>query len=209
MLTSNRGLCGGYNGQVLRTSVRYLNESPDRRHELHVVGKKGSAYFRFLGRPVRRAITTISDRPRFDQVEPIAADYIKQYEAGEFGRVSVAYMHFISAGRQAPEVMQLLPLTPPQPKGGEGGAAAVLYDFSPAPKELFKVLLPQTVKARLFQCFIDAAVSEETARKIAMKAATDAADDTIKLLSRQFNRARQTQITMELLDIVGGSEALK
>ncbi|HVP09591.1 MAG TPA: ATP synthase F1 subunit gamma [Phycisphaerae bacterium] len=216
VLTSNRGLCGGYNGQVLRTALRHLNETKDRPHELQVVGKKGVAYFRFLGRPVDRAITGISDRPRFDQIEPIAAEYIKRYEAGEFGSVRVAYMRFISAGRQAPEILRLLPLSPSQPKPGERGSPAVptgqvaaLYDFSPEPGELFNVLLPQTVKVRLFQCFIDAAVSEETARKVAMKAATDAADDMIKLLSRQFNRARQTQITMELLDIVGGAEALK
>jgi F-type H+-transporting ATPase subunit gamma len=216
VLTSNRGLCGGYNGQVLRMAMRHLNESKDRRHELHVVGKKGFAYFRFLGRHVDQAITAITDRPRFDQIEPIAADYIKRYEAGEFGAVRVAYMRFLSVGRQTPEILQLLPLSRSQPKAGEAaatppppGQAAVLYDFSPAPQELFRVLLPQAVKVRLFQCFIDAAVSEETARKMAMKAATDAADDMIKLLSRQFNRARQTQITMELLDIVGGAEALK
>jgi F-type H+-transporting ATPase subunit gamma len=216
VITSNRGLCGGYNGQILRNAIRHLNETPDREHELHVVGKKGISYFRFLGRPVKRAITTISDRPRFEQVEPIATEFIKRYEAGEFGTVSVAYMRFLSAGRQTAEIRRLLPLSPSAAKPGEAADStaatekpAVHYDFSPAPQDLFRVLLPQTVKVRLFQCFIDAAVSEETARKMAMKAATDAADDTIKLLSRQFNRARQTQITMELLDIVGGAEALK
>ena len=213
VITSNRGLCGGYNGQILRNAVRHLNETPDRQRELQVVGKKGISYFKFLGRPVQRAITTISDRPRFEQVEPIAAEFIKAYEAGEFGTVSVAYMRFISAGRQAPEVLRLLPLSSSSPgsEKAKGAAAktATHYDFTPAPQELFRVLLPQTAKVRLFQCFIDATVSEETARKVAMKAATDAADDMIKLLSRQFNRARQTQITMELLDIVGGAEALK
>jgi F-type H+-transporting ATPase subunit gamma len=218
VVTSNRGLCGGYNGNVLRAVLRRLNEAAEREHELHVVGKKGVAYFRFLGRPVRRAITTIDDRPRFEQIEPIAVEFMKRYEAGEFGGVYVAYMRFVSTGRQAPEVTRLLPLSrdPARPEGqaapdrqGPSLGAVEQYDFSPPPPDLLKILLPQTVKVRLFQCFMDAAVSEQTARMIAMKAATDAGGDMIKMLSRQFNRARQSQITLELLDIVGGAEALK
>lgn len=218
IITSNRGLCGGYNGSVLRTALGHLDKTANPEHELHVVGKKGIAYFRFLGRPVERAITTIDDRPRFEQIEPIAMDFIRRYEAGELGEVHVASMRFLSTSRQMPVVVRLLPLSREEgqaPSGlpGVGGTAEpqtmVQYDFSPPPEELLKVLLPQTVKARLFQCFMDAAVSEQTARMVAMKAATDAASDMIKLLSRQFNRARQTQITLELLDIVGGAEALK
>lgn len=218
IITSNRGLCGGYNGSVLRTALGHLDKTANPEHELHVVGKKGIAYFRFLGRPVERAITTIDDRPRFGQIEPIAMDFIRRYEAGELGEVHVASMRFLSTSRQTPVVVRLLPLSREEgqaPSGlpGVGGTAEpqtmVQYDFSPPPEELLKVLLPQTVKARLFQCFMDAAVSEQTARMVAMKAATDAASDMIKLLSRQFNRARQTQITLELLDIVGGAEALK
>jgi F-type H+-transporting ATPase subunit gamma len=218
VVTSNRGLCGGYNGSVLRTALGHLDKTADREHELHVVGKKGIAYFRFLGRQVEKAIADIDDRPRFDQVEPIAAEYMRRYEAGEVGEVHVAYMRFLSTSRQVPVVVRLLPLSAEEkpPPAAEGAAVktvepklSVQYDFSPLPVELLKVLLPQTVKVRLFQCFMDAAVSEQTSRMVAMKAATDAASDMIKLLSRQFNRARQTQITLELLDIVGGAEALK
>ncbi len=213
VVTSNRGLCGGYNGSVLRTALGHLDEPIEGEHELHVVGKKGIAYFNFLGRPIQGAITTIDDRPRFEQVEPLAAEFMRRYESGELGGVHVAYMRFLSTSRQTPTIMRLLPLTReeevlPEAHAGEP-KAVVEYDFSPPPEELLKVLLPQTVKARLFQCFMDAAVSEQTARMVAMKAATDAASDMIKLLSRQFNRARQTQITLELLDIVGGAEALK
>jgi len=218
VVTSNRGLCGGYNGSVLRTALGHLDKAAGREHELHVVGKKGIAYFRFLGRPVEKALSNIDDRPRFEQVEPIAAEFMRRYEAGEVGEVHVGYMRFLSTSRQVPVVVRLLPLSAEEkkPAAGEGAAVktvepklSVQYDFSPPPAELLKVLLPQTVKVRLFQCFMDAAVSEQTARMVAMKAATDAATDMIKLLSRQFNRARQTQITLELLDIVGGAEALK
>jgi F-type H+-transporting ATPase subunit gamma len=213
VLTSNRGLCGGYNAGILRKAVAHLNAAESRPQELHVVGKKGIAYFRFMRREITQAIATIDDRPRFDQVEPIATSLMKRYEAGELGAVYVAFTRFISTGRQAPEIVRLLPLSRAEPETAEkkpsGPTASVQYDFSPAPEELLKVLLPQTVKVRLYQCFTDSAVSEQVARMVAMKAATDAAGDMIKLLSRQFNRARQSQITMELLDIVGCAEALK
>ncbi len=216
VITSSRGFCGGYNANVLSKALGQLQENPSRHCELHVVGKKGIAYFRFIRRAIDRAITTIDDRPRFAQVEPIAGELMRRYEAKELGAVRVAYMRFISTGRQAPEVIRLLPLSRDVVSGGKsadsaaaGSSAGVQYDFSPPPQELLKVLLPQTVKVRLFQCFTDAAVSEHVARMVAMKAATDAAGDMIKSLTRQFNRARQSQITMELLDIVGCAEALK
>jgi F-type H+-transporting ATPase subunit gamma len=213
VLTSNRGLCGGYNAGVVRRALAHLDTATDKPQELHVVGKKGIAYFKFIKRPISQAITTIDDRPRFDQVEPLATEFMRRFEAGEVRSVNVAFMRFISTGRQVPEVMRLLPLSS-DTVGAAGETAAapgpeVQYEFSPEPKELLKVLLPQTVKVRLYQCFTDMAVSEQVARMVAMKAATDAAGDMIKNLSRQFNRARQSQITMELLDIVGCAEALK
>ena len=216
VLTSNRGLCGGYNAGVLRKAMAHL-QTATRRQELHVVGKKGIAYFRFMRKEITEAITTIDDRPRFEQVEPLATSFMKRYEAGEFGSVYVTFTRFISTGRQIPETIRLLPLSRAEVQTSEHAPTAqpglpkrtVQYDFSPAPDQLLKVLLPQTVKVRLYQCFTDAAVSEQTARMVAMKAATDAAGDMIKSLSRQFNRARQSQITMELLDIVGCAEALK
>jgi len=216
VLTSNRGLCGGYNAHILRKAIAHLKKVEPRKQELHVVGKKGIAYFKFLGREMDRPITTIDDLPRFDQVEPMAADFMRRYEEGELGAVSVVYTRFISTGQQAPEVVRILPLSreetkddvPPQ-QDEKATQVTAQYDFSPPPEELLGVLLPQTVKVRLFQCFTDSAVSEQVARMVAMKAATDAAGDMIKLLTRQFNRARQSQITLELLDIVGGAEALK
>ncbi len=210
VLTSNRGLCGGYNAGVLRKAAAHLHAHHDRPTELHVVGKKGNAYFRFIKRVVDRAITTIDDRPRYEQVEPIATEFMSRYEAGEFGAIYVCYMRFISTGKQVPEVIKLLPLSQDEPSSSAAAATTTAqYDFSPQPEQLLTVLLPQTVKVRLYQSFTDMAVSEQVARMVAMKAATDSAGDMIKNLSRAFNRARQSQITMELLDIVGCAEALK
>ena len=181
-----------------------------------MVGKKGIGYFRFLRRPVVEPITGIGDKVRFDQVEPLANALMDRFIKGEIASVYVAYMRFLSAGTQRPAVVQILPLTHQTPPDATKAAAEtaaeparnIEYEFSPDPKQLLDELLPATVRVRFFQAFTDAAVSEQVARMVAMKAATDAAADMIKSLTRVYNRARQTQITMELLDIVGGANAL-
>jgi F-type H+-transporting ATPase subunit gamma len=232
VLTSARGLAGGYNSHVLRAAVTHLDEQAGRGIEtrVHMIGKKGIGYFRFLRRPMDEQTPTFGDRPKFEQVEPIANSLIDRFLKGEIASAYVAYMRFVSAGQQKPEVLRLLPLADGaggaeagaggargaekgSAPGSEKSAAApgerrVDYEFSPGPRELLDELLPAIIRARLFQAFNDALVSEQVARMVAMKAATDAAGDMIKALSRQYNRARQTQITMELLDIVGGSNAL-
>ncbi len=213
-ITSNRGLCGGYNAHVLRTAIEHLDRLRDAGtpSETLMVGKKGNNYFKFLRREVAQAITDIGDKPRFEQIEPIANRLMQRFERGEIASAHVAYMKYFSAGKQSPVVMQLLPLTQDAPASKKEqiaqGGRRIEFEFSPDPQALLNELLPATVRIRLFQCFTDAAVCEQIARMVAMKAATDAAGEMIKLLTRQYNRARQTQITMELLDIVGGANAL-
>jgi F-type H+-transporting ATPase subunit gamma len=212
VLTSDRGLAGGYNAGILRAAIAHLDEQAAAGVEtpVHMIGKKGIGYFRFLRRAVAEQTTGIGDKPRFDQVEPIANDLMDRFTRGEIGSAYVAYMRFVSAGVQRPTVVQLLPLAPQTPSGEAPAhpAKSVEYEFSPDPRQLLDELLPATVRVRLFQAFTDAAVSEQVARMVAMKAATDAAGDMIKSLTREYNRARQTQITMELLDIIGGANAL-
>jgi F-type H+-transporting ATPase subunit gamma len=219
-ITSNRGFCGGYNTNVLRMAIAHGDENQQGgvESDVYMVGKKGVRYFRFLRRPMKEQITHIGDKPTFAHVEEIANGLMDRFIRREVAAVYVAYMRFVSAGKQVPTLMQLLPIAPESqqdaPGASEAGHAAsapssVEYEFSPAPQELLAELLPTTVRARLFQCFIEAAASEQIARMAAMKAATEAAGDMIKALTRQYNRARQTQITMELLDIVGGANALE
>ncbi len=214
VLTSMRGLCGAFNANVLRLATGHLdaNQEKDIETEVEMAGSKGIAFFKFLGRPMTQRYTHISDLPSFDQVEPIANALIERFVRGEIDSVDVAYTKFISTGRQRPVVERLLPLTQlVEDSGagaGDGAGPQVEYEFSPNPEELLNELLPATVRVRLFQAFTDAAVSEQVARMVAMKAATDAAQDMIKRLTREYNRARQTQITLELLDIVGGANAL-
>jgi F-type H+-transporting ATPase subunit gamma len=210
-LTSNRGLCGGYNANVLRVAGAQLASwrAAGRPFELSAFGKKGIAYFRFLRQPLAAQSTEISDAPRFEQVEAAAGELIAAFLEGRISEVHVAYMRFHSTGRQRPEIVQLLPLAPAAPEGEtEEPKLAVDYEIRPDPVRLLSELLPATVRIRLYQAFLDAAVSEQIARMVAMKAATEASEEMIKTLTRKYNRARQTHITMELLDIVGGANAL-
>jgi len=212
VITSNRGLCGGFNSNVLRGAVRHIDTLAGEgiESDVSMVGKKGVNYFKFLGRAMVDRITDLSHTPTFEQIEPLAGNMMDRFKKGEVSSVHVAYMRFISTGQQKPAVVQLLPFADESSDSARdaeepGGAD---FEFSPEPKELLDELLPAAVRVRLFQCFTEAAVSEQVARMVAMKAATDAANDMIKTLTRQYNRARQTQITMELLDIVGGANAL-
>ncbi len=212
-ITSTRGLCGGYNSNVLRVAIEHLDaqEKAGLEVDVHMAGKKGIGYFRFLKRAMVEQITHVGDVPRFDQVEPIANALMESFKKGEISAAYVSYMKFVSTGTQRPVVVQLLPLARKAAESAEGETVASpsgQVEFSPEPQKLLDSLLPMSVRVRLFQAFTDAVVSEQVARMVAMKAATDAAGDMIKSLTREYNRARQTAITMELLDIVGGANAL-
>ena len=212
VITSDRGLCGPYNGTVLRTAAAYLRSNPAaQKGSIELVGKKGVSFLKFNKVPVAKSYT-FGDKPSFEEIQKLAEDYMQRFTAGEVSAVRVVYMRYISAGRQSPEVVQLLPLKPPVKTGAKAEKAekgySAQYEFSPEAGELLDALLPATVKATLFQAFNDALVSEQVARMIAMKAATDNAGKMRKNLTRDFNRARQSQITTELTEIVSGAAAL-
>lgn len=217
ILTSDRGLCGAYNGSVLRTAIAHFQGTgvTGDRVQVELVGKKGVAFLRYHGRAISKQ-RTLGDKPRYEDIEAIAQEYMDRFTKGEVSNVRVAYMKFISVGKQAPTLMQLLPLKPPAAKAGEAGAKpagvaakGVSYEFTPNAEELLGELLPASVKATLFQAVNDALVSEHIARMVAMKGATDAAGKMGKLLTRKYNRARQAQITTELTEIVTGAAALE
>ncbi|MBU0637257.1 MAG: ATP synthase F1 subunit gamma [Planctomycetes bacterium] len=209
ILTSNRGLCGAYNAAVLRQALEHQRQTSEAGLEpaLELVGKKGIGYMRFLGHKPSATITDVEDQIEYARVAAMAERYMQLYAERAIARVDVVHMRFHSVGSQRPAVVQLLPIEPPQAE--DAPRVRPEFEFSPPSDVLMSRLIPETVKVRLFQCFNDAIVSEQVSRMVAMKAATDAASDMIKFLTRRYNRARQTQITLELLDIVGGAEALK
>jgi F-type H+-transporting ATPase subunit gamma len=209
VITSDRGLCGPYNGSILRTLMAHLRQTPTAESGvIELVGKKGANFLKF-NRITVAAQHQFGDKPSFEEVERLAQAYMDRFIAGEIAGVRVVYMRYMSAGRQAPTVLQLLPLKPPVASGEkEKAKVAVDYEFTPPAEELLGDLLPAAVKATLFQTFNDAIVSEHVARMVAMKAATDNAGKMGKRLTRDYNRARQAQITTELTEIISGAAAL-
>lgn len=210
ILTSNRGLCGGYNGAVLRPALARQKElKASLNLSVECSGRRGLAFLKYQQINVTEQFTNFEDKPGFDEVEAIANRYIELYCSGKLDRLDIAYTKFESASRQRPVVETLLPI------GSLGGAAAkgdekkIDYEFLPSAGEILEEIVPAAFKARLFKCFLDAAVSEQIARRVAMKAATENAGDMIKSLSMQYNRARQSQITSELSEIIGGAAALE
>lgn len=209
IVTSDRGLCGPYNGSILRTAMAHLRNHPGAREgEIELVGRKGAAFLKFNSIPVTRT-HALGDKPTFEQVEKIAQEYMDRFIAGQISSVTLIYMRFISAGRQKPEAVQLLPLQPPAAKGTEEKKGNVEYEFTPPADQLLGALLPAAVKSTLVQAINDAIVGEHIARMVAMKAATDNAGKMGKRLTRQYNRARQAQITTELTEIISGAAALE
>ncbi len=212
VITSNRGLCGGYNASILREASRRVAEIRDDSEatlHLEVSGKRGISYFRYQRLTPEHAYTQFEDRPRFEEVDELATRYIKEYTEGRIDRVDVTYMKFINAARQEPVVETLLPLSALAESDDkpESGTQAE-YEFLPDAAGILEEILPVSFKIRLFKCFLDAAVSEQIARRVAMKAATENAGDMIRSLTRQYNRARQAQITKEIAEVIGGAEAL-
>jgi len=212
LITSDRGLCGPYNASILRAFFKALKEQGGaEKHQIEIVGRKGVASLAFNRLPASRT-HQFGDTPRYEDIERLAQQYMDQFTRGEIAAVKIVSMRFLSTSRQRPEVMQLLPLKSPTAAGAENAAPkgpSVQYDFTPEPAELLADLLPATVKATLYQVFNDAIVSEHVARMIAMKSATDAAGKMGKLLNRRYNRARQSQITTELTEIISGAAALE
>src|SRR5262249_9014896 len=218
VITANRGLCGGYNAAILRAATARIRETEAEAAVLHleVSGKRGIRFFRYRGMPPEPSYTQFEDRPRFEEVEVLAGRYLESFLGGKIDRLDVAYMKFQSAARQVPVVETLLPLTGAAPPvAGRRGAEAVPpgrpveYEFRPSAGDLLARLLPESFKVRLFQCFLNAAVSEQSARRVTMKAATENIDEMLNNLTRAYNRARQAQITKEIAEVIGGAAALE
>lgn len=218
VITSNRGLCGGYNGGVIRLAQGRIRQTKAESIvlDVEVSGKRGIGFFKFQKIPTSASYTHFEDKPTFGEVDVLAKRYIDLFIRGEIDRLDVAYTRFETMSRQKATIETLLPigkLESDRSKAGTSGKpdakTNVEYDFLPSPQEILEEIVPASFKARLFKCFLDAAVSEQIARMVAMKSATDNADEMIRSIRAQYNRARQSQITSELSEIIGGAAALE
>jgi len=206
LITANRGLCGGYNGNVMRALRNFVKQQKDMGREvlIDVLGKKGVSTLTWQGYELNRKRTDAPDRPTYEDalavVEPMRDDFL----SGKVDEVYIAYTHWVSVATQTPTVQKLLPVEAPE------GAEAVKgdYIFDPNPEALLSKLLPMYLAQSAFTCLVEAIAGEHVARRTAMKSATDNASDMITTLTRRLNRARQASITQEIAEIVSGADAL-
>jgi F-type H+-transporting ATPase subunit gamma len=197
-------------GVKVRTEIQ--SNVPNVR--LEVSGKRGISGFKFRGIPIETSFTQFDDEPLYAEVVAIADRYLREYAAGNLNRLDVTYTKFHSVAKQEIVNETLLPLgkiegadTPVDPEVAAGNVS--LYEFVPSAESILEEVVPTSFRIKLFKCFLDAAVSEQVARMVAMKSATENANDMIKMLSRTYNRARQSQITGEIMEVIGGVEALE
>lgn len=211
ILTSNRGLCGGFNGGILRQGMARLREfkAAGKNIRLEVSGKRGLSLMKYEKIHVDNAYTQFEDKPSFEDVNEIASRFVNDFIAGRLHRLDICYQKFESAAKQSPVVETILPIGDLAGSKASGGSSGIEYEFLPSASQILEEIVPAAFKARFFKCFLDAAVSEQIARRVAMKAAHENAQDMIKSISMEYNRARQSQITSELSEIIGGAAALE
>jgi F-type H+-transporting ATPase subunit gamma len=237
-LVSDRGLCGAYNTNVLRATERHIasGSAKGRHFRLVTVGRRAESYFHFRHQPVEQAFRGMSDRPSYEDARRVSEVIVPPFLSGEVELVEIVSTRFVSAGTQVVERRQILPVLPSaavahspahspasadqaDPAGHSAGEGADLYaatpqrtgffEYEPDARDLLGVLVPRYAEAELYSALLEAAASEHTARQRAMAAATENAEELIKTLRRVMNRARQDTITTEIMEIVGGAEALR
>jgi F-type H+-transporting ATPase subunit gamma len=209
IITSDRGLAGPYNTSVIRAAERELQarRAEGADYSLVLVGRKAESYFRFRGYRIDAAFSGMSDTPAYENAREVATVVREAFEEGDVDEVVLVYTRFLSMASQRVVVRQFMPLSGVGMEEASGLQAD--YEFEPAPDEILSRLLPRYVEARLYAALLDAAASEHAARQRAMKSATDNAEELIVKYNRAMNRARQDAITTEIMEIVGGAEALR
>ncbi|HMC36392.1 MAG TPA: F0F1 ATP synthase subunit gamma [Actinomycetota bacterium] len=210
VVTSDRGLAGAYNSNVLRKSEELFRTIRDegKQTKLFVAGRKGASYFRFRERPIEEAWAGFSETPSYDDAKTIADSLIDRYKSGEVDEIHGVFTNFLSPLRQAAVARRFVPLVVEE-VDRPTEAPPAQYIFEPDPDALLSALLPRYIETRVFSALLESAAAENAARRRAMGAATENAEELIKVLTRVANQARQTEITTEIMEIVGGAEALR
>ncbi len=211
-ITGNRGLCGSYNSKVIDNTADFLERETKKGKEveLYVVGKKAISFYNFMNQEMFKSIPNPEDKFSFGDASKIADELTEAFRKGEFDEVYVSYTKVFSSVNQKPAIFKLLPIAHEEmsEETSESKGAAD-YIFEPNPQYVFSYILPLYLKVKIYLAFLDSAFSEQFARRVAMKNATDAAKDMISELSITYNRARQDKITTELTEIIGGAAALE
>ncbi len=205
LMTSDRGLCGAFNVNILRATFDFVKQL-DKPTKFITVGKRGRDIAARAGKDIIAEFTGLSEKPSVIDVGPVAKIAIQEFLAGHIDQVYMAYTDFVNVMIQKPTVRQLLPLETPKENTEHGGA---VYLYEPSPEVLLDSILPRFTELQVYQALLESVASEHSARMVAMRAATDNARELIDGLSLVYNKARQWNITKEMLDIAGGAEALR
>jgi len=212
-ITSHRGLCGAYNDALARIAAERAGQLSEAGYEVlvHAVGKRGTRQLRAKGLRIDRHYADLPHPPEYPAIAALADELAGQFLAGKISGLEVAYMQFVSSGVQKPAVALILPLSQlaPPSRFRPVGREPIPYEIIPSTRQLLDRLLPQMLRLKLYQCFTDAAAAEEIMRMRAMRLASDNAEEMIHKLTVRYNRQRQSQITTELAEIVGGREGVK
>jgi F-type H+-transporting ATPase subunit gamma len=210
VITANRGLCGAYNSNVLKLARQRIKELQEQKKEvkLYVIGKKAASYFKFIRLPVEKVYTNFEDNFKFEQAKELMDLFTEKFLKGEFDILEVISTHYYSSTSQKPEVKQLLPLISDIAKGKEKKVQTNII-MLPSKEEILKKIIPHILEYSIYKLILEAVTSEQIYRRIAMKSASDAANDMTKSLTRLYNRKRQGKITQEISEIVAGADAIK
>jgi F-type H+-transporting ATPase subunit gamma len=212
VLTGDRGLAGAYNSNVLREAQRVAERQRQAGRTARVtsVGRKGANFFKFRQVPLQAGFSGMSDKPTYEDAKTIAKDIIDAYVSGELDLVMLAYTEFLSAAVQRATVKQILPVPQAESEGDkkQSDDPSAVFEFEPEPEQLLDALLPRYVEVKIYGALLESSTSEHASRMRAMKSATDKAEELIKSYQLRANKARQAEITNEIADIVGATEAL-
>ncbi len=211
-ITGNRGLCGSYNTNIIENSLSLKEklEEENKETQLYVVGKKAIGFYNFMKYPMYKSLLNPEDKLTFDDAALIGGELRNLFISGDFHEIYISYTKVLSSSSQKPAIMKLLPILLEEEEIKDKVPGAQLeYYFEPDPVQVFSYIIPLYLKVRIYTCFLESSFSEQFARRVAMKNASDASSDMIKELTISYNRARQAKITKEIAEIVGGAAALK
>lgn len=221
LLTSDRGLAGGFNSNMIRRTFQVLGAiGPGVSVDVISIGKRGADAMRRANRPIMASFTDITNNPKFEDVLPIGRMIVEEFEKGKYQKVVLAYTDFVSALTQKPVILDLLPLGTPEdtetigsvdnePKETNTTGTKQEYSFEPSPLTVLDRMLPRLVETMVYQAVLESAASEHSARMMSMRSASDAAGEMIDALTFTFNQARQAGITQEIAEISSGKAALE
>lgn len=207
LITSDRGLAGAFNTNVIRRAVRFMRDESGKPSEMVTIGRKGRDFFTRIGQDIEADIIAVGDAPTIDALRPVINVAVEDFVSGKVDAVYLVYTKFVNTLTQVPELLQILPITPPE----DATAEEQIQDFifEPSPVAVLEALLPRYIEIQVYQALLESVASEHSARMVAMRAASDNANDFINDLTLTLNKARQAAITREVSEISAGAAALR